>query len=125
MNSLNGSEMCTNIIIIDDSILEPLQFFSIVLTSNDSDVVIRNGQLMINILANDGKKRLFHIATLYLYFISCILAISIMLPPTIVVQENSRVATICVSLSRDSQAQRDVAVELSIITEGSAEGIQY
>ena len=57
-NSLNGTKIFTNITIIDDSILEPLQSFAIVLTTTDSDVVILNGRQLINIVANDGKTQL-------------------------------------------------------------------
>ena len=61
--------------------------------------------------------------TIYIYFSILLLsAISITLPPTTVVQETEGVATICVSLSRNSQAQREVMVELSINSDGSAAG---
>ena len=54
-NSTNSTAICTNIAIIDDAILEPLQSFSILLTSNDSNLMVQNGRLLISIVDNDGE----------------------------------------------------------------------
>ena len=116
--------MCTGITIIDDVILEPLQSFIVMLNATDPNVVIISDQLQINIVDNDGKvavKLSFLLFNFPLYD-NCTVAIDIMVPPNIIVHEYDGVANICVSVTGNSQAQREVAVELSISSGGSATG---
>ena len=60
ISSGNGRRMCSIISIIDDSILEPAQSFSVVMTTNYSNVIIRNDRLVLSLMDNDGKSCLVH-----------------------------------------------------------------
>jgi len=55
-NSSNNSTKCITVSIQEDSILEPLQYFSVILTTSDPDVLIQNRQLIINIIDDDGEQ---------------------------------------------------------------------
>ena len=54
-DSSNGSQMCLNIAVIDDKIVEQSEIFFVVLATNDTKVNIVNSQLQITIDDNDGE----------------------------------------------------------------------
>ena len=60
INSGNGSKMCSSISIIDDSILEPVQSFSVLISTTDSNVIIRKERLVLSLMDNDGKSYLVY-----------------------------------------------------------------
>jgi len=55
VNSSIGHQSCTNITILDDDILEPVEFFTVVFTTTQSFVNVINDRMVIGILNDDGK----------------------------------------------------------------------
>ena len=51
------SEMCVNVTIFEDSVLEIDEHFTLVLSSSDPDVGLSNTELLIIILDINGKVR--------------------------------------------------------------------
>ena len=56
-SSSNNTKLCSNITIINDAILEPDQFFLVLLSTADPDVKLRNNVSIITIV-DDGDSKL-------------------------------------------------------------------
>lgn len=52
---MNGAQKCFNVTIIDDTVVEPNQSISIILTTYDDHVNVQNGLLVVEIIDNDSK----------------------------------------------------------------------
>ena len=67
--SMNGVQNCSNITIIDDTALEAVESFRVVLMTSDSSVQILNGQLVVEIMDNDGLWCFFYSIRVYGYLL--------------------------------------------------------
>ena len=56
-SGVTNDTQCVDIFIVNDTILESSEFFNIVLSSSDANVVIENGVTTILIIDDDGMPR--------------------------------------------------------------------
>ena len=57
LSGLTNSTQCVDIEIVNDTILESSEFFNVILSSSDPDVVIENNMASIVIVDDDGMPR--------------------------------------------------------------------
>ena len=53
-SGFTNNTQCVDIVIVNDAILESSEFFNVILSSSDPDVVIENGVASIVIVDDDG-----------------------------------------------------------------------
>ena len=52
--SLNGSRLCVMVDIVNDSVLEEEQTFSVILSTADPDIIVQEDPAVVFIIDNDG-----------------------------------------------------------------------
>ena len=120
-NASVQAEMCGSVNILDDSILETVENFNIVLISTNADFNLINGRVTIN--DNDCKcNKTATIKLLILVF--GYLDVDISVPDSFLVEENNGIVEVCATLQTNLTTQKQVIINLSVkMNEGSAIGM--
>ena len=117
--------MCANVTITDDSVVEDVEVFQVILSSSDPDVIIgTNGTAAITILDNDGTDYKVCVYNLLKYSSISYSAVVVGLTrDTYPVMESAGEVVVCAELT--GSIARPVTVRLSTASDTAEEGSDF